>query len=142
MTEHFHKHLDILQGLINRMAGNSSTCKNYCVTLVTGILALDQVKSAHGFTWLAMVPVLLFCFLDAYYLSLERHFIKQYSELIQRWQNDKLKSKHLFTIHPIGQRLEIFGHVINAFGSYSIFPFYGALSLVIGVLICVEFVVL
>ncbi|MFN4087368.1 MAG: hypothetical protein ACK4LB_15625 [Spirosomataceae bacterium] len=138
MTEHFHKHLDILQGLINRMAGNSSSCKNYCVTLVTGVLALDQVKAEHTLTGLALIPVVLFCFLDAYYLSLEWHFKQQFRELIKLWQEDKLKTKHLFTIQPSGKGVHGIGLVLEATGSYSIFPFYGALSLVIGVLICMS----
>lgn len=136
MTEHFHKHLDILQGLINRMAGNSSTCKNYCVTLVTWVLALDQVKTEHTLTGLAFIPVVLFCFLDAYYLSLERHFKKQFKDITKLWQDDKLKTKHLFTIQPSDKGLHGIGLVLEAIGSYSIFPFYGALSLVIGVLMC------
>ena len=118
------------------MAGNSSACKNYCVTLVTGVLALDQVKTAHGLTWLAIIPVVLFCFLDAFYLSLERHFKTQFKEITKLWQGDKLKTKHLFTIQPSDKGIQGIVLVLEALGSYSIFPFYGALSMVIGVLMC------
>ena len=34
------KHLEIMQGVINRMAENSRSCKIWCVTLVAATLVL------------------------------------------------------------------------------------------------------
>ena len=55
MTEQSHlghessavqKHLEIMQGVINRMAENSRSCKVWCVTLVaaTLVLVLNQIR--------------------------------------------------------------------------------------------------
>ena len=72
--EHFHKQLDLLQGIISRMAANSASAKNYVISLVVALLALDQVQQHSDLLRIAYLPIFFFCFLDAYYLSLERYF--------------------------------------------------------------------
>ena len=37
------KHLEIIQGIINRMAGNSFALKGWAVTLIAGIFALANI---------------------------------------------------------------------------------------------------
>lgn len=131
-TEHFHKHLDIMQGIINRMAGNSATCKNYCITLVAGLLALDQLKGSQSLIVIALLPVVLFGFLDAYYLSLERYFKNQYESTIQKWQdNDELQKTDLFHIEPSQKGWSGLKRTLKAFDSFSIWPFYLSLLIVV-----------
>lgn len=38
-----HKYMDLVQGVINRMASNSFALKGWAVTLVAGIFALASV---------------------------------------------------------------------------------------------------
>ena len=68
------KYLDMYQGIINRMAGNSSDCKKWAVALVSAIFLLVADKGKVGFAVTACIPVILFWFLDAYYLALEKQF--------------------------------------------------------------------
>ena len=71
-------HLTILQGVIQRMAENSRSCKVWCVTLVSAILVLVARTGEPHHALLALAPALLFLLLDAYYLALERAFRNSY----------------------------------------------------------------
>ena len=42
------KHLEIMQGVINRMAENSRSCKVWCVTLVAATLVLVARTGSRG----------------------------------------------------------------------------------------------
>lgn len=37
-------HISMLQGIINKMSGNSANCKNLTIVLVAGILAIPENK--------------------------------------------------------------------------------------------------
>lgn len=81
------KHVDVLQGIINRLAQNSGTCKNWCITLVAGVLVLAFSKDVPDTTrklvpFIACMPIVIFWGVDAYYHSLERAFRKQFLSLI------------------------------------------------------------
>src|SRR6185436_5494770 len=65
----------MIQSVISRMASNSASCKTWCVTLVTALFALAIDKNKPAAILIGLFPLALFCFLDAYYLSLERDFI-------------------------------------------------------------------
>jgi hypothetical protein len=67
-------YLNILQGVIARMAANSANCKTRCITLASALLVLIADKGKTNLMAIALIPVLLFCFLDAYYLAQERAF--------------------------------------------------------------------
>ena len=67
-------YISMLQGIINRMAGNSASCKTWTVTLVAALLALlvgKQIQIYILLICLILVVLLLFV-LDCYYLGLER----------------------------------------------------------------------
>jgi hypothetical protein len=120
-----------VQGIIGRMAANSASCKNYCVSLVVGVLALGQVQQYKALLYLAYVPILMLGLLDAYYLSLERYFKEQFKAFVADWHTDTLKHEHLFVICPFDKKSKGLYKMIRACGSYSIFPFYGALLLIV-----------
>ena len=66
------KHLELVQGVINRMANNSFMLKGWAVTLVAGIFALAGKDTDKLYFLVAYIPVLVFWGLDAYYLLQER----------------------------------------------------------------------
>lgn len=69
------KHLEMLQAVITRMAGNSFLIKGWCITLVSALLAL-AAKDVKGMVLVAYLPVLMFWWLDAFFLRQERLFRK------------------------------------------------------------------
>lgn len=54
-------HLGIMQGIIQRMASNSSNCKAWCVTLVAAVLVIVADKGKPEFAWIALLPTVIFC---------------------------------------------------------------------------------
>jgi hypothetical protein len=128
-SEAVHKHLDILQSIIERLAGNASTCKNWCITLVSGAVALsftDELKAqpivvfriAYGLT-------AVFWLLDSYYHALERAFRDQSNQLIRSIHNGTFVAKKLLVIVSQGGFWTTLGLTARAaFTSFSTIGFY------------------
>ena len=68
------KHVELVQGVINRMASNSFLLKGWSVTLVAGLFALAASGGNWAYSVLGLLPSLSFWWLDAYYLQRERLF--------------------------------------------------------------------
>ena len=116
------KHLEIMQGVINRMAENSRSCKVWCVTLVAATLVLVARTGEPQHALIALVPTLLFLFLDSYYLALERAFIRSQNAFVAKLHDRKLTPPDLYRVIPTGMGWRLVGRCL--FGSVSIWPFY------------------
>ena len=81
------KHLELVQGVINRMAGNSFMLKGWAVTLVAGIFALAGKDTDKLYFLVAYVPIIIFWGLDAYYLLQERLYRSLYDKVRQMDKN-------------------------------------------------------
>jgi hypothetical protein len=67
------QYLQMMQENITRMAGNSANAKTWLVTIVTGFFAIGcSIKDLDWWLLLAIIPIVMFWYIDAYYLSLER----------------------------------------------------------------------
>lgn len=75
-------HLEMIQGVINRMGNNSFMIKGWTVTLVSAIFALSIEN--HKFSFIALFPILLFWWLDAFFLYQERLFRKLYNDVTSK----------------------------------------------------------
>ena len=70
-------YISLLQENINRMASNSASCKTWLVTILAALLAVQaSLPELRGLVWIAIIPTILFYFLDSYYLGLERRFVR------------------------------------------------------------------
>jgi len=72
------KHLEMIQGVVNRLAGNSFAMKGWSVTLVSALIAIAVDKSDGRFAFAALLPATAFWILDGYFLWQERLFRKLY----------------------------------------------------------------
>jgi len=77
------KHLDLIQSIITRMANNSFLLKGWAVTLLSGIFALAWNQESIWHFILAYIPVVMFWFLDSYYLQQERLYRGLYDKVRQ-----------------------------------------------------------
>jgi len=75
------KHLEMLQGVITRMATNSFQLKGWSVVLVSALFALAAGDSQRLFVYLAYFPAIAFWVLDGYFLRQERLFRKLYDRV-------------------------------------------------------------
>ncbi|MDP9514741.1 hypothetical protein [Pseudomonas protegens] len=75
-------HLGFVQGVITRMANNSFLVKGWTVALVAAILALSSSSINAGFAFIAFLPIIVFWWLDSYYLKQERLFRELYKAVV------------------------------------------------------------
>lgn len=73
--------MEMIQGIINRMGGNSFSLKGWAVTLVAGIFALASKDTDKMYFLIAYVPIVVFWFLDAFYLLQERLYRALYNKV-------------------------------------------------------------
>ena len=118
-------HLNILQGVINRMANNSVSCKTWCVTLVSAVLVLSIDKLKPEALVVGILPVLMFLFLDAYYLTLERDFWRLYNSFVEKLRKNEATSADIYLVRPRSGIAYRIGKIVGSIFSWSIFPFYG-----------------
>lgn len=78
------RHLEMIQGIINRMAGNSFMLKGWAVTLVAGIFALASKDADKMYFLVAYIPILVFWGLDGFYLCQERLYRLLYDEVREK----------------------------------------------------------
>jgi hypothetical protein len=81
-------HLEMIQGVINRMAGNSFMLKGWAVTLVAGIFALASEDSNKLYFFITYVPIFVFWGLDSYYLRQERLYRKLYNKVREQTEDE------------------------------------------------------
>ena len=113
-------HLNMIQAVINRMAGNSFLLKGWSVTLVSALFALAAAKAEIIFAALAYFPVFSFWMLDAYFLWQERLFRALYDQV--RGLDDTAIDFSMNT-QPVSSKA---GEWISAAFSLTLIIFYGA----------------
>lgn len=121
-------HLGIVQSVISRMASNSASCKSWCITIVSAILVIIADKNNGKLALIAYIPTILFLVLDAYYLAFEKGFRVSYCAFIDKLHATKLQPEDLYVISPKGNLLLL---TIKSLGSFSIWPFYITLGIMI-----------
>ena len=115
------KHLEIMQGVITWMAENSRSCKVWCVTLVAATLVLVARTGEPQHSLIALIPTLLFLFLDSYYLALESAFIRSQNAWVAKLHRGELQPVDLYRVVPSGMGLSL---IARCLGSVSIYLFY------------------
>jgi hypothetical protein len=122
------KHLDMVQTVIGRMANQSATLKNYCLTVTTAVCGFAISLERPWVASLALLPIVTFCLLDAQYLRLERQFRSLF---------DLIRSEDWSTFPTFEMNRSRAPEVpfIEALRSWSISSFYALLA--IGVLILI-----
>ncbi len=123
-------HLGIMQGVIERMASNSSQCKAWCIAIVSAVLVIVADKGKPDFAWIALFPSFLFLALDAYYLTLEKAFRESYNKFVEKVHNNSLLPEDLYAVAPAGKMHK---HRKEALKSFSVWGFYFGLIILIGI---------
>jgi len=81
MNNDQQKHLELIQAVITRMAGNSFLIRGWSVTLVSALFALAAKDADRAFVVVSYFPCLMFWCLDAFYLAQERKFRSLYDSV-------------------------------------------------------------
>lgn len=73
------KHLEVIQGVINRMDGNLFFLRGWTITLIAALLALLVKGTNPDYIFIVYFLVVIFWILDGYFLSQERLFRALYN---------------------------------------------------------------
>lgn len=121
-------HLNMVQGVVNRLAGNSASCKTWCITIVSAIIVLAIERKAPGVLLVGILPLLVLLGLDSYYLSLERGLTSAHDGFVSRLHAGTLPASDVFAIGPPAGFLRRACGTIGAITSFSVFPYYGMMA--------------
>ena len=134
LKEYMMKEVDIIQDIIKRMAFNSFMTKGWAITLVVVSLLLKGVKYQ---IWIAFIPLLVFWFLDAYFLWQERMYRKLYEWVI----NNRLKTEeYLFDLNVYRFKDQVESRFRIMF-SITLGWFYGSIAILIVIYLVLLFFV-
>jgi hypothetical protein len=120
-------HLGFIQGVINRMGNNAFLVKGWTVALVAALFALASKDSNPSFVFIALLPIVAFWILDAYYLRQEKLFRKLYEGVA----NNSIKSD-LFTMKTTAVDGEV-APLLRVAVTRSVLPFYLLITLILAI---------
>ncbi len=121
--ENKRKHLELIQGVVNRLAGNSFAIKGWTAALVAAIFGLAVASSNRNPSLfnIAFIPVLPLWILDAYFLWQERLYRVLYGHI--REKNEEEIDYDMNATPFEGGRNTMF----NSFISFTLVIFYFSL---------------
>jgi hypothetical protein len=124
------KHLELIQGIINRFSTNSFLLKGWSVVLVSALFALSANDSKVEFVYLAYIPSIVFWGLDGYFLSVERLYRKPYDTVRQKNKIDFSMDIRNLNEKPCPW--------VDATLSKTLIPFHGSLIAAITVVMLIQ----
>lgn len=72
----------MIQAVVSRLAGQSTTIKGWCVTVTAALLGFGTTQTSAVVALIALYVIAAFAVLDAYYLALERAYRKLYNQAL------------------------------------------------------------
>lgn len=131
MTEDQRKHLEFVQAIITRMAGNSFLIKGWAITIVAALNAISGKDGNISYGAVALACIPFFCWFDAYYLCLEKQFRYLYNHLL-----DNTAQLGNFKM-PVTDENKKVNNWVEAFKSPSVWMLYSALLIGTGVMLVI-----
>ena len=115
-------HLSMIQQVITRMGNNSFALKGWSVGMMIAIYAFAG-QNSHKAVVVTLIPLIVFWFLDSYYLTLERKFRALYNDVRLRKEDEIDFDMNFDNIVVSMKDLKKYGFV-NVFIFKTVLPFY------------------
>lgn len=97
--EYKRQHLEFVQGVITRMAGNSFQIKGFCVAMIALVGGLyGPETSLSALLWLLGGISIACALCDAYYLQLERKYLQLYSDSVARLEDEGRTLRDIYSM--------------------------------------------
>jgi hypothetical protein len=94
-----HKEIDLIQSVITRMANNSFLLKGWLISLIVVVIALtkDTIVASEltYFNIILTFPVIIFWYLDAFFLHKEKCYIKLFEWVIE---NRSISTEYMYSL--------------------------------------------
>lgn len=121
------KHLEFIQGIVNRLATDSFRLKGWTVVLVSALIVLLAREGRIEIAPVALGPVIVFWGLDGYFLWQERLFRALYDHVRQ------LEESEIDFSMDVGPFRTVYARTwLGATFSRTLIGFYGALAVFAG----------
>jgi hypothetical protein len=114
------KHLEMIQGVINRMGQNSFAIKGWAVTLLAAAFALAMASTSPAPGAVATGAAVAFWWMDAFFLDQERRFRGLYDKV-------RRMAPRVWAQEPFSMVTQAGGGWTRAAFSRTLLCFYGAL---------------
>ena len=129
--EILHKEIDLIQGVINRMANNSFLLKGWMITIIVAVMALTKdtlvTNDISYLSILLLLPLLVFWYLDAFFLHKEKCYRELYKWVIEnRLSSDDFKYSLDYT--RFEENVDKIGEIMF---SKTLRTFYGITALIL-----------
>ena len=116
-------HLNHIQAIIARLAGNSLQCKTWCLAIVGALLGLAGASKNPTVALIAIIPVVIFSLIDAAYLGREKAFRGLHGKMAALIQRGEYSRSNCFDLTiPSTDR-----HYRAGLRSWSVWPIYSGL---------------
>ena len=113
-------HLNMLQAIITRLAGNSAQCKTWCVTIVSALFGLAGATKSGRIAVAAIIPILVFSFVDSAYLANEKAYRDLYNRIVAKIRDRAYTLADFANLSaPVNA-----DHYLWALSSWSVWPVY------------------
>jgi hypothetical protein len=134
LKEYMLKEVDLIQNIIKRMASNSFFIKGWTITLVVATLLL---KDENGKVLIAYVPLIVFWYLDSYFLQQERMYRELYNWVIK----NRLKTdEHLLDMNASKRFSSKVNSKVQIMFSETLLSFYGSILLLLTIIVIYLFI--
>lgn len=129
--ETLHKEIDLIQSVINRLAHNSFLLKGWTITIIVAVLAFTKdtlvTNDITYFSLILLIPLVVFWYLDAFFLHKEKCYIKLYNWVVKK----RLKTKE----YQYNLNYKRFEKDVDSIGkimrSETLLTFYGITALIL-----------
>ena len=128
------KHLEMIQGVINRFSTNSFLLKGWNVTLLSALFALSIRNCDFNLVYFAYIPTIILWGLDGFFVWQEKLFRKLY-DCVRTLPNERVD----FSMDVDKITGENRPKWIKTIFSKTLLPFHGMLILVIVILTIFKF---
>ena len=129
--EILHKEIDTIQLVIGRMQNNSFLLKAWTVSLIAVLLALTKdtffATDFSCFNFVLLVPLILFWYLDAFFLHKERCYRKLYEWVIA---NRKDTDEYLYDLNYSRFKDKV-PNIAKTMFRGTLLCFYGGIALIV-----------
>lgn len=126
MVENRIKHFEFIQEIIKRLSNNSFLIKGWSLTLTVATLGFILKGEGVNWGWFVLIPTLIFWYLDAYYLSLEKSYRDLYNQL-------RLNPHQIEPFYLEASKFRVGkNRTFNVFISRTIFPIYLIQIIILG----------
>lgn len=127
-SEDVRQHLSFIQGVITRMNSNSFSMKGWMVAIVSALCAVyasnPNSEASYVYFIAAIIADILFCFLDAYYLKMEKEYRKLYDKVLKSPEETDFNMK-------IGEEQKV--SFCEALKSSSVWILYIVVAILLGI---------